>query len=78
VIIVLFIYIFVGLGFELKTSLLQSIGHTTWAILPVHFNLVILEIGFRELFPGLASNQDPPNVIFPSSWDYRNETLASC
>jgi hypothetical protein len=29
VIIVLFIYIFVGLGFELKTSLLQSIGHTT-------------------------------------------------
>jgi hypothetical protein len=43
-------FFLVGLVFELKPSLLQSRHSTTWATPPVHFALVILEMGYQELF----------------------------
>jgi hypothetical protein len=39
------------LGFELRHSNLQSSCSTAQATPPVHFSLVILEIGSHELFP---------------------------
>jgi hypothetical protein len=41
----LFFFFLVGLGFEVRASCLQSRHSTAWAIPPVHFALVILEIG---------------------------------
>jgi hypothetical protein len=38
----------VGLGFELRASHLQSSSSTTWAMPPVHFVLVILEMGVSQ------------------------------
>jgi hypothetical protein len=40
----------VGLWFEFRTSDLQSMHSTTWALLPVHFPLVILKMGSLKLF----------------------------
>jgi hypothetical protein len=49
--IVFCLFFLVGLTFELKTSHLQSRCSTAWAMLPVHFALVILEMGSCKLFP---------------------------
>jgi hypothetical protein len=38
----IFIYLLVGLGFELRALLLQSRCSSAWATSPVHFVLVIL------------------------------------
>jgi hypothetical protein len=43
-----------GLGFELRPLHLQSRHSTAWAMIPVHFALVILEIGSLKLFSWLA------------------------
>jgi hypothetical protein len=40
----LFIYFFVGQGFELRALCLQNRHSITWAMPPVHFALVILEM----------------------------------
>jgi hypothetical protein len=40
----------VGLGFELRVSSLQSRPSTAWVMPPVHFALVLLEMGSHELF----------------------------
>jgi hypothetical protein len=61
----------VWLGFELKVSSLQSRCSTSWATPPVHFALIILEIGgggLWELFTlaGLTwwpSWSQPPNLL---------------
>jgi hypothetical protein len=58
-----------GLGFELKPLHLQTRCSTTWTTPPVHFALVILEMGTRELFAqaGLElwfSQSQPPKVEF--------------
>jgi hypothetical protein len=39
-----------GLGFEFRASCLQRRLFTIWATLPVHFAMVILEMGSHELF----------------------------
>jgi hypothetical protein len=39
----------VGLEFELRASCLQSSHFTTWATLPVHFDLVVLEISVLKI-----------------------------
>jgi hypothetical protein len=44
-IIITIIIVLVGLGFELRGLCLQSRCSTAWVIPPVHFVLVILEIG---------------------------------
>jgi hypothetical protein len=45
---------------------------------PVHFALVILEMGVSQIYLlQLASNLDPPNLSLPHSWDYRCEPLVS-
>jgi hypothetical protein len=46
----------------------QSRHSTTWATLPAHFSLVILEMrGFPNCLPRLASNCDPPYLSLLSS-----------
>jgi hypothetical protein len=60
-----FCFCFEGLGFELRASRLQSRCCTTWATPPVHFALVLLEMGVSwtiflgwpqtEILPILAS-----------------------
>jgi hypothetical protein len=47
-----FFFFPMGQGFELRASHLQSRHSTTWATLPVHFALVILEMGSWKLFAG--------------------------
>jgi hypothetical protein len=48
-----------------------------FTITPVHFALVILEMGEGLIYlPRLASNHDPPYLSLPSSKDYRCEPLA--
>jgi hypothetical protein len=37
------------------------------------FALVILEMGFVNYFPGVASNHDPPDLRLPNTKDYRYE-----
>jgi hypothetical protein len=59
----------VGLVFELRALHLQSRYSTTRATLPVHFSLVILEMGS----PRLALNSDPSDFSLPSSWGYMHE-----
>jgi hypothetical protein len=46
----------VGLGLEFRALGLQSRCSATSATPSVHFALIILEIGFCELFAWLASN----------------------
>jgi hypothetical protein len=41
-------FVLMGLGFELRASCLQSRYSTTWATTPVHFALVILEMGVSQ------------------------------
>jgi hypothetical protein len=36
----------------------------------------LLRWGFPSFLPGLASNHNPPDLRFPSSWDYRRDPLA--
>jgi hypothetical protein len=55
---------FVGLRFELRTSGLQRRPSSTWATPPVHFALVILEMGSRELFA--HAGLEPPSLISAS------------
>jgi hypothetical protein len=43
-------FFFHGLGFELRTLWLQSRYSTTWTTSPVHFSLVVLEMGSHKLF----------------------------
>jgi hypothetical protein len=68
-----FFFFFVGLGFELRTSCLQIRCCTAWAMPPVYFSVVILEMGFGNYLPGLALNWDPLNLPLPNSLDYRCE-----
>jgi hypothetical protein len=65
---------------SLECELRALCFHSTWATSPVHFALVILEVGGRGLInylPRLALNLNPPNLSFPNSRDYRSEPLAS-
>jgi hypothetical protein len=59
--------------FELRSSHLHSRPSTTWATPPVHFALVILEIGSHELFAwaGLeprSSQSQPPKSLGLQAW----------
>jgi hypothetical protein len=45
-----FFFLFVERGFELRALHLQSNHSPTWAMTPIHFALIILELGYRELF----------------------------
>jgi hypothetical protein len=63
-----FIYYFMmALGFELRASQLQSRHSTPKATLPVHFALVILEMGSHELFTCAGLNCDLPDLSLLSS-----------
>jgi hypothetical protein len=59
------LFFLVGLGLELRASYLQSRHATAWATHPVHFPLVILELG------GVVSQSNflgwPRTEIFPIS-----------
>jgi hypothetical protein len=59
----------VGLGFELRASWLQSKLSTVWAIPPVYFALVILEMGVLQTvcLDWLALNHDAPNLSLPNN-----------
>jgi hypothetical protein len=48
--------------FKLRASCLQSRCSTILATPATHFALVILEVGFVNYLPGLASNLHPPNL----------------
>jgi hypothetical protein len=54
-------YFFVELEFELRASHLQQRYSTTYATFPVHFGLVILEMGSHKLFAkaGLELQSSP-------------------
>jgi hypothetical protein len=64
-----FLFLFlVGLGFEYRSSHLQSRHFTAWVTHSVHFTLVIFEMGSLEnYFLGLILNGDPLNLSFSSS-----------
>jgi hypothetical protein len=62
--LVWFWWVFGGTGVWTQGFVLVSRYSTTWAILPVHFALVVLEIGSRALFAGLAWNLSPPILDF--------------
>jgi hypothetical protein len=55
-------FFFVGLEFELKASYSQNRHSTTQVIPLVHFALVILEMGYHELFAHW-----PRTAILPNS-----------
>jgi hypothetical protein len=59
--------------FEFSASHLQSRYSITWATSPVHFALVILEIGPWNYLFGLAFNHSPPDLSPTGSWDYKCE-----
>jgi hypothetical protein len=66
--IYIFCFVLVGLGFELRASILQSRHSTAQAMPPVHFALVIFGDGdLSNYLPRLASNCDPPDLSLPSS-----------
>jgi hypothetical protein len=71
-----FFLFLVGLGFELRASHLQSSCSTASATPPVHFALVILEMGLVNSLPRLTSNLHPYDLSLPSSWDYRLDAPA--
>jgi hypothetical protein len=48
--LLVYIFILVGLGFELRALYLQSLLSTTWGTRPVHIALVILELVSLKLF----------------------------
>jgi hypothetical protein len=54
--------------------MLPTVSGTTGTCHYTHFFPV--EMGFQELFTGVASNCDSPHLSLPSSWDYRREPLA--
>jgi hypothetical protein len=60
-------FFLMGLGFELRALYLQSRSSTPWAIPPVHFALVILEMESHKLFAWLVLNHNPPDLSLPSS-----------
>jgi hypothetical protein len=68
--VLLFFFLFVVLGLELRVHLE-----------PLHqsfFMLGTFEIGFLGInWPGLASNLDSLDLCLLRSWDYRREPLAS-
>jgi hypothetical protein len=69
----LFLFFCWDWSLNLRALPLQSRHSTTWAIAPIYFALVILEIGGGVLwnyFPGLALNYNLPNLSLPTSWDY--------
>jgi hypothetical protein len=58
-----FFFFFFGVtGLEFRALNLQTRHSTPKATPPVHFGLVILEMGSYELFIGTGSNCDPPNL----------------
>jgi hypothetical protein len=61
------IHVFGGTGVWLQASHLEMRYSTSWATLPVHFALLILEIGSNELFAQLALNCDPPDLSLSHS-----------
>jgi hypothetical protein len=70
-----FVYLFIlmGLGFEVRVLCLQSRHSAAWATFPVHFALVILEMGSQELFTwaGLepqSSPYQPPRLLRLQAW----------
>jgi hypothetical protein len=67
---------FCGTGIWTQGFVLESRCSIFWATPPVHFAVIILEMGSLELFPGLALNLGPPYLNLPSRQDYRHETLA--
>jgi hypothetical protein len=72
-----FVFVFMGLGFELMASYLQSRHSTPLATPPIHFALVTLEMGVSQpIYPCLTSNHHPPDVNLPSTWYYRREPPA--
>jgi hypothetical protein len=56
----------VGLGFELRTSHLQSKCKARWPHLQFIYS-VILEVGFLELFARADLQPNPLNLSLPSS-----------
>jgi hypothetical protein len=59
---------FVGLGFALRASHLQTGALPLEPHLqPIHFALVIVEVGSHKLFTRLALNRDPPGLSLPST-----------
>jgi hypothetical protein len=71
----LFSFSWVGLGFELSTSCLQS--KACALLLEPHlqstFPVIILEMWVSNCFSGLTSNYDSLDLRLPSSLDYRCE-----
>jgi hypothetical protein len=66
----------VGLGFELRASHLQSRCSTSWTKPPVHFVLIILEMGSYKLcsWDGLK----PSSILLISASQVRCEPLVPC
>jgi hypothetical protein len=56
-------FFLMGLGFEIRDWCLQSRCFTTWATPPVHFGLVILELGVSWT----VCLSDPQTLILPIS-----------
>jgi hypothetical protein len=54
-------------GFEFRALHLQSKCSTAWATPPVHFAMVILEMGSHKVFTKLAVNSYPLDLSLPSS-----------
>jgi hypothetical protein len=55
----------VGLGFELRALGLQSRLSTAWTTPPVHFTLLILEMGSQELFALANLKPQPSGSLSP-------------
>jgi hypothetical protein len=68
-----FFFFLMRLGFKLRASGLLGRCSTAWATPPVHFALVLLEMGPLWTLLGLAWHFNPPDLSLPSSWNYRPE-----
>jgi hypothetical protein len=64
------LYFLMGLRFELRVLCSQSRYSITWAMPPVHFVLVILEMGSWELFAWAGLKQDQVARITSVSHQY--------